>query len=84
MRHVNIAGRAVGAGEPVMIVAEIGINHNGSLALALQLIAAAASAGCHAVKFQKRTVDKVYTPEELSQPRESPFGNTAGDLKRGR
>jgi N-acetylneuraminate synthase len=66
-----------------MIVAEIGINHNGSLELARQLIAAARSAGCHAVKFQKRTVDRVYTAAELAQPRESPFGATAGDLKHG-
>lgn len=66
-----------------MIVAEIGINHNGSLELARQLIAAARSAGCHAVKFQKRTVDDVYSAAELAQPRESPFGATAGDLKRG-
>lgn len=40
-------------------------------------------AGCDAVKFQKRTVDVVYTPEELARPRENPFGPTNGDLKRG-
>lgn len=39
--------------------------------------------GCDAVKFQKRTIDVVYTPEELNRPRESPFGYTNGDLKRG-
>jgi N-acetylneuraminate synthase len=65
------------------MVAEIGINHNGSLDLALQLIAAAVAAGCDAVKFQKRTVDRVYAPAELAVPRDSPFGTTTGDLKRG-
>ena len=84
MRPVpTIAGRRIGAGAPVWIVAEIGINHNGSLDLARQLIAAAAAAGAHAVKFQKRTVDLVYSSEELAQPRESVFGSTNGDLKRG-
>lgn len=81
--HVRIGPHQVGPGHPALIVAEIGINHNGSLELARQLIAAAAAAGCHAVKFQKRTVDRVYSSAELSQPRESPFGSTTGDLKRG-
>jgi N-acetylneuraminate synthase len=81
--HVTIGDRRVGAGEPVMVVAEIGINHNGRLDLAMQLIRAAAESGCHAVKFQKRTVSDVYTRDELAQPRESPFGTTNGDLKRG-
>ena len=71
-----IAGRT-------FIVAEIGINHNGDLGLVRRLIAAAASAGCDAVKFQKRTVDVVYTPEELARPRANPFGPTNGDLKLG-
>ncbi len=65
------------------IIAEIGINHNGSIDTAKNLIKLAKSAGCDAVKFQKRTVDKVYTPEELSMPRESVFGSTNGDLKYG-
>jgi N-acetylneuraminate synthase len=73
----------IGDGHPCYIVAEIGINHNGSVELALQLIAAAKDAGCNAVKFQKRTVDICYTAEELARPRESPFGHTNGDLKRG-
>jgi len=64
-------------------VAEIGINHNGDVGQAKRLISIAAAAGCNAVKFQKRTVDVVYTPEELAKPRESPFGETNGDLKRG-
>jgi N-acetylneuraminate synthase len=83
MHAVKIGSRAVGHGHPVFIVAEIGINHNGSAELALKLIEAAAGAGCHAVKFQKRTVDLVYSADELVQPRDSPFGATAGDLKRG-
>lgn len=83
MRTVTIGNRVVGCGQPVMVVAEIGINHNGNLAIAQQLITAAAAAGCHAVKFQKRTVDRVYAAAELAQPRESPFGTTTGDLKRG-
>lgn len=66
----------------VLVIAEIGINHNGSLDLAKKLIDKAKEAGADAVKFQKRTIEAVYTPEELAQPRESPFGTTNGDLKR--
>jgi len=80
---VRIGDRWVGEGRPCFIIAEIGINHNGDLDLARKLVSAAVLAGCHAVKFQKRTVDVVYTPEELAKPRESPFGETNGDLKRG-
>lgn len=68
---------------PVFVVAELGINHNGSVELACDLIRAAREAGADAVKFQKRTVDVVYTAEELARPRENPFGATNGDLKRG-
>jgi N-acetylneuraminate synthase len=80
---VHLGNRAVGPGEPCYVVAEIGINHNGDVALARKLVSAANLAGCDAVKFQKRTVDVVYTAEELARPRESPFGETNGDLKRG-
>jgi len=80
---IEIGGRRVGGDEPCVVVAEIGINHNGDLGLAQELVAAAAAAGCDAVKFQKRTVDVVYSAEELDRPRESPFGATNGDLKRG-
>jgi N-acetylneuraminate synthase len=83
MDTVTIAERRVGPGEPCFVVAEIGINHNGDLDLARRLIDAAADAGADAVKFQKRTVEVVYSEEELSRPRESPFGDTNGDLKRG-
>ncbi|WP_421866751.1 N-acetylneuraminate synthase family protein [Motiliproteus sp.] len=65
------------------IVAEIGINHNGDLDIAKQLIELAKDVGCDAVKFQKRTVDVVYTAEELERYRESPFGTTNGALKYG-
>lgn len=64
------------------VTAEIGINHGGSVDTALKLIDAAIYAGCDAVKFQKRTIDVCYTPEELAQLRQSPFGTTNGDLKR--
>lgn len=79
---VEIAGRRIGGDEPCFVVAEIGINHNGDLGIARKLISSAVTAGCDAVKFQKRTVDVVYTAEELAKPRESPFGETNGDLKR--
>src|SRR6476659_6798912 len=80
---LRIGVRPVGDGHPCYVVAEIGINHNGDVGQAKRLISIAAAAGCNAVKFQKRTVDVVYTPEELAKPRESPFGETNGDLKRG-
>jgi N-acetylneuraminate synthase len=80
---VKIGGRVIGPGQPVYVIAEIGINHNGDLEIAKRLIDAAAAAGADAVKFQKRTVDVVYSAEELARPRENPFGPTNGDLKRG-
>jgi N-acetylneuraminate synthase len=83
MTSVGIGERAIGDGEPCFVIAEIGINHNGDPELARQLIDAAAEAGCDAVKFQKRTVDVVYSREELERPRESPFGTSNGELKRG-
>lgn len=65
------------------IIAEIGINHNGDLNLAKKLIDTAVVAGCDAVKFQKRTVDKVYTKEYLDSPRQSPWGDTQRAQKEG-
>jgi len=79
---VKIGKRLVGDGYPCYVIAEIGINHNGDIDLAKRLISVAVAAGCDAVKFQKRTVEIVYTAEELDKPRESPFGATNGDLKR--
>lgn len=67
----------------IFIVAEIGINHNGNMELAKRLIDTAVVAGCNAVKFQKRTIDKVYTKEYLSEPRKSPWGDTQRAQKEG-
>ena len=83
MGEVKIGNILVGDGHPCYIVAEVGINHNGDVEIAKRLIDVAVSTGCNAVKFQKRTVDIVYTQEELSRPRENPFGPTNGDLKYG-
>jgi N-acetylneuraminate synthase len=83
MQAVQIGDRWVGPGHPTFITAEVGINHNGELELAKALIDSAVVAECDAVKFQKRTVEVVYSPEELAKPRENPFGPTNGDLKRG-
>ncbi len=83
MAQVMIGNKPVGDGAPCYVVGEIGINHNGDLGIARRLMDAAAVAGCDAVKFQKRTLDVVYTAEELAKPRENPFGATNGDLKRG-
>jgi len=80
---VKIGGRLVGKGQPCYIVAEIGINHNGDIDIAKRLISLAAASGCDAVKFQKRTVEVVYSAEELARPRESPYGITNGELKYG-
>jgi N-acetylneuraminate synthase len=69
--------------KPTYLIAEIGINHNGDLLLAQQLMDLAKSAGCDAVKFQKRTIDIVYTKEVLDTPRESPWGTTTREQKEG-
>jgi N-acetylneuraminate synthase len=82
-RTVKIGLHVVGDENPCFIAAEIGINHNGDIEIAKQLIDAAVRSGCNAVKFQKRTIDVVYSAEELARYRESPFGTTNGDLKRG-
>ena len=65
------------------IIAEIGINHNGDVEIAKKLIDVAKNAGCDAVKFQKRTLDIVYTKELLDSPRESPWGKTQRAQKEG-
>jgi N-acetylneuraminate synthase len=80
---VSLGQHTVGPQQPALIIAELGINHNGDVNLCQKLIAASAEAGAQVVKFQKRTVDVVYTAEELARPRENPFGATNGDLKRG-
>jgi N-acetylneuraminate synthase len=83
MSTVQIGNKQLGPGQPCYIIAEVGINHNGDIDLAKRLISVAVAAGCDAVKFQKRTVEVVYTEKELATPRPNPFGETNGDLKRG-
>jgi len=80
---IQIGKQKIGDEQPCYLIAEIGINHNGDIEIAKKLIDLAADNGFQAVKFQKRTVDVVYTADELAKPRESPFGSTNGDLKRG-
>ena len=65
------------------VIAEIGINHNGDIEIAKKLIEVAKNAGCDAVKFQKRTIEKVYSKSTLDSLRESPWGNTTRDQKLG-
>lgn len=67
----------------VFITAEIGINHNGDIEIAKQLIDIAVSTGCDAVKFQKRNIEKVYSKSVLDSPRDSPWGKTTRDQKLG-
>ena len=82
-KTVKIGNKIIGDNHPCFIIAEIGINHNGCLETAKKLINVAHAYGCDAVKFQKRTVEDVYTKEELEAPRQSVFGETNGDLKYG-
>jgi len=81
MSEVKIGNYQLGGWRPSFIIAEIGINHNGDIEIAKKLIDLAVVSGCNAVKFQKRTIEVVYTAEELDKPRESPFGGTNRDLK---
>ena len=67
----------------VYVIAEIGINHNGSIETAEKLILKARDSGCDAVKFQKRDIDSVYSQEELATPRQSPWGTTTRQQKEG-
>jgi len=73
-KQVKIGDRLVGEGQPVFIIAEIGINHNGDLGIAKKLIDAAVVAGCDAVKFQKRTPELSVPPEQRDIIRETPWG----------
>jgi len=74
---VRVAGRTIGRGEPVFVVAEIGINHNGSLEQARRLIDGAVLAGADAVKFQKRTPELCVPREQWDVERETPWGRMA-------
>lgn len=73
-RTVQIGNRFIGDGNPVFIIAEIGINHNGSIELAKKLIAGAAAAGADAVKFQKRTPEKCVPKDQWLIERDTPWG----------
>ena len=73
-RELAVGTRLVGDGHPVFITAEIGINHNGDVAIARQLIDAAVEAGCDAVKFQKRSPERCVPREQWDAPRETPWG----------
>ena len=82
-KEVTVDNKIIGDNSPCFVIAEIGINHNGSVDLAKRMIDEAVMAGCDAVKFQKRTVTKVYTPEELDVYRPNYYGSTNRDLKLG-
>ena len=84
MRNVPVGSRLIGRDQPAFIVAEIGVNHQGRVDLAKALIDAAAEAGADAVKFQKRSVDRVLTREGQNAPYASPhsFGRTYGEHRR--
>jgi len=71
---VSVGKKFIGEGEPVYIIAEIGINHNGDIEIAKQLMDVAVETGCDAVKFQKRTPEICVPEEQKSIPRESPWG----------
>jgi N-acetylneuraminate synthase len=73
-RTIRIGDRLVGDGQPTYMVAEVGINHNGSLDIAKQIVQAAKHAGVDAVKFQKRTPELCVPPEQRGQMRETPWG----------
>jgi sialic acid synthase SpsE len=83
-QKIKIGTRYVGPGEPVFVIAEVGINHNGDIELAKKLIDAAKDAGADAVKFQKRTVDEILTKEGLAKPYTSPhaFAPTYGEHRK--
>src|SRR5262249_42670972 len=71
---VHVGGRAVGRGQPVYVIAEIGINHNGSLEICEKLIEGAVHSGCNAVKFQKRTPELCVPLDQWNVMRDTPWG----------
>ncbi len=81
LRPKNFSG--MGNEKYIYIISEIGINHNGSLETAKELIDKSVEIGCDAVKFQKRTIDIVYSESTLNQPRKSPWGKTQREQKEG-
>ncbi|MCF7796633.1 MAG: N-acetylneuraminate synthase family protein [Lentisphaeria bacterium] len=84
MPGLKLGSKTAGDGNPAYIIAEIGINHQGDVKIARELIYEAAQAGADAVKFQKRNVDRILTREGLEMPYENPnsFGKTYGEHKR--
>ena len=84
MRVINLDQKKVGGSSPAYIIAEIGINHQGSLELAKELIKKASEVGANAVKFQKRSIQRILTREGLNAPYENPnsFGKTYGEHKK--
>ncbi|RPI71546.1 MAG: N-acetylneuraminate synthase, partial [Ignavibacteriales bacterium] len=73
-RKINIGSRFIGDDEPVFIIGEIGINHNGSLEIAKKMIEGALYAGCDAVKFQKRTPELCVPENKKNEPKDTPWG----------
>lgn len=73
-REVRLGKRMIGDGHPAYVIAEIGINHNGNLEVAKQMIDAAVHAGADAIKLQKRTPEVCTPPEQQKQMRETPWG----------
>ena len=82
-KKFKIGNNTISTKSKTFIIAEIGINHNGDLKVAKKLIDSASEAGFDAVKFQKRTVEKVYSKEFLDSHRESPWGKTQREQKLG-
>lgn len=74
MRKVKVGNKEIGYGKPVYVIAEIGINHNGSLELAKKMIDGAIFAGCDAVKFQKRTPELCVPKDQWYIERDTPWG----------
>jgi sialic acid synthase SpsE len=83
MSTINLGNKTVGKNHPTYIIAEIGINHQGDVEIAKKLISKAAEAGADAVKFQKRSVNRILTEEGLKMPYDNPnsFGKTYGEHK---
>ncbi|MBG0771779.1 MAG: N-acetylneuraminate synthase family protein, partial [Anaerolineaceae bacterium] len=73
-REIKIGNRLVGDGHPTYVIAEVGINHNGSVEVAKELMSAAHEAGADAVKFQKRTPEICVPDHQKGQMRDTPWG----------